>query len=110
MWSYCSNFRVIGACLAKVPPFYHSFVLSYSCPIMRTSSRPNHSSGLHIGGNSTEELDLGQIGKGSGHPALVVDRVPLAGPPSPVGKGKGKVHEIRFPGGSDYLRTAVQNA
>ena len=46
MWSYCSNFRVIGVCLAEVPPFYHSFDLPYSCPIMRTSSGPNRSSGL----------------------------------------------------------------
>ena len=32
------------------------------------------------------------------------------GPPSPAGKGKGKVSEIRYLGSSDYLRVAVQNA
>ena len=31
------------------------------------------------------------------------------GPPSPHGKGKGKVSEIRYPGGSIYLRVAIQN-
>ena len=79
---------------------------------MRTSSRPSRPSGLRIGGSSIEGSDLGQIGRGSGRPATVVDRVPLAGPPSPhsEGKGKGKVGEIRYPGGSAYLRADVQNA
>ena len=102
VWSYCSNFRVIRACLAKIPPF--------SCPIMHTSSVSNLSSGLCIGGSSTKEPDLWQICEGSGCPALVVDRVPPVGPPSLSGKGKSKVSEIRYPGGSDYLRAAMQNA
>ena len=110
MWSYNYNFRVIGACLAKVPPFNYSFDLPYSCPIMRTSSGPNRSSGLRIGRSSTDEPGLGQIGEGSGCPAFVVVCVPPTGPPSPSGRGKNKVNEIRYPGGSDYLRAAVQNA
>ena len=75
VWSYCSDSKVIGACLAGIPPLYHSFDLPYSCPIMRTSSGLNRSSGLGIGGSSTEEPDLGQTGEGSDHSALVVDRV-----------------------------------
>ena len=110
MWSYCSNFRVIGACLAEIPSFCHSFDLPYSFPIMRTSFGPNLFSSLCIGGNSTEEPDLGQIGEGSCHPALIVDRVPPARPPSLSGKGKSKVSEVKYLGGSDYLRAAVQNA
>ena len=90
-----------------ITPLYHSFDLPYSCPIMRTSSGPNCSFGLRIGGSSAEEPDLGQTGDGSEHPALVVDRVPSTEPPSPSGKGKGKVSEIRYPGGSDYLRVAL---
>ena len=74
---------------------------------MRTSSGPNRLFGLRIGGSSTEGSDLGQIGGGSDHPAIVVDRVPSTGPPSPHGKGKGKVSEVRYPGGSAYLRAAV---
>ena len=35
------------------------FDLPYTCPIMRTSSEPNHSSSLSIGGSSAEESDLG---------------------------------------------------
>ena len=77
---------------------------------MRTFFGPSRPSGLRIGGSYAEGLDLGQIGGGSDSPAIVVDRVPLAGPPSPYGKGKGKVSEIRYPGGSAYLRAAVQNA
>ena len=36
MGSHCSDFRVIRACLAGIPPLYHSFDLPYTCPIMRT--------------------------------------------------------------------------
>ena len=99
MGSYCFDFRVIRVCLAGIPPLYHSFDLPYTCLIMRTSSGPNRSSGLRIGGSSTEEPDLGQTGEGSGRSAIVVDCVPLAGPPSPSGKGKSKVSEIRYHGG-----------
>ena len=77
---------------------------------MRTSSGPNCSSGMRIGGSSTEEPDLGQISEGFDSLAIVVDQVPLAGPPSPFGKGKSKDSEIRYPGSSDYLRAAMQNA
>ena len=107
--SYCSDFRVIKACLDGILPLYHSFDLPYTFPIMRTSSGPNCSSGLRIGGSFTEEHDLGQTCEGSSHPAIVVDRVPLAGPPSSFGKGKSKVNEIRYLGSSDYLRAAMQN-
>ena len=81
-------------CLAQGPPFYPSFDLPYSCPIMCISSRPNRSSSLRIGGSSTEEPDLGQIGQGFGRPSLVVDCVPPMGPPSPSGKGKSKVARL----------------
>ena len=77
---------------------------------MRTSFGPNRSSSLRIRESSTEEPDLGQIGEGSSLPALVVDRVLPTGPPSSSGKGTSKVSEIRYPGGSGYLRAAVQNA
>ena len=85
-------------------PFDHSFAFPFTCAIMRTSF------GLNIGGSSIEGLDLGQIGGGSGRLAIVVDRVPLTGPPSPHGKGKGKISEIKYLCGSAYLRAAVQNA
>ena len=92
--------------LAEILPFYHSSAFPYTCSIMRTSSGPSRPSGLRI----IEGSDLWNIGGGSSRLAIVVDRVPLAGPPSPHGKGKGKVSEIRYPGGSTYLRAAIQNA
>ena len=106
--SYCSDFGVVRACLAKIP--LYSFDLPFPRLTMRTPlglSRPHV---LHIGGSSVEELDLGQTGEGSSRPVIIVDQVPLAGPPFPSGNGKSKVSEIRYPGGSDYLRAAVQNA
>ena len=100
----CSFFPTF---LAEFLPFYLSFFFPFTRSIMRTSSRPSHPSGLCIGGISIEGSNLGQIGGGSGRPTLVVDRVPLAGPSSPHGKGKGKVSEIRYPSGSAYLRMAI---
>ena len=77
---------------------------------MRTSSGPNHSSGLRIGGRPAEESESRQTGGGSGNLAAVVDRAPLVGHPSPLGKGKGKISEIKYPGGSEYLRAPVRYA
>ena len=77
---------------------------------MRTPLGLNRPHVLRIGGSSSEEPDLGQTSEGYGRLAIVVNRVPLARPPSPSSKGKSKVSEIRYPGDSDYLRVAVQNA
>ena len=89
-------------------PFDHSLAFPFTCSIMCISSGPSCPSGLCIRGSSTKGSDLGQIGGGLGRPAIVVNRVPLAGPPSPHGKGKGKVSEIGYPGGFAYLGVAVQ--
>ena len=40
----------------------------------------------------------------------MVDRAPPAEHPSPYGKGKGKISEIRYPSGSEYLKAAVKYA
>ena len=77
---------------------------------MRTSSRPSCPFGLRIGGSSTEGSNLRQIGGGFNHLDIVVERVHLASPSSPHGKGKGKVSKIRYPGGFAYLKAIVQNA
>ena len=108
--SYCFDFRVIRECLAGIPPLYHLFDLLCTCPIMHTSYGPNRSFGPRIRGSFAEEPDLGQTSEGSSRPAIVVNRVPLARLPSPFGKGRSKVSEIRYPSGSDYLRVVVQNA
>ena len=105
---YCLDFGVVRACLAEIP--LYSFDLPFPRLTMRTPLGLSCPPVLRIRGRSAEEPDLGQTCEVSGRPAIVVDRVPLAGPPSPYGKGKSKVGEIRYPGGSDYLRADVQNA
>ena len=63
--SYCYDFGVIRACLARIPPLYQSFDLPYTCPIMRSSSRTSRSSGLYIGGRPIEESESRRTGGGS---------------------------------------------
>ena len=106
--SYCYDVRVIRSCLAGIPPLYHSFDLPYTCLIMRTSSRPNRSSGLRIEGRPAKEFESRRIGCGFGSLAAVVDRAPLADHPSPSGKCKGKISEIRYPIGFEYLKTVMK--
>ena len=67
------------------------------------------SSALCIGGSSTEASSSGQTGGESGRLAMVVPQVTSGGPSSPLRKGKGKVSEIRYLGGSKYLRADIQN-
>ena len=110
MRSYYFDFRVIRACLAGIPPLYQSFDLPYTYPIMRTSFGPSSSFGLRIGGRPAEESELRQTDGGSYSLAAVVDRAPPADHPSPSGKGKGKISEIRYPSGSEYLKASVKYA
>ena len=41
---------------------------------------------------------------------MVVYQVAPEEPPFPLGKGKGKINEIQYPSGSEYLRAAIQIA
>ena len=68
------------------------------------------SSVLRIGSNSTEASVSGRTGGESKSLVVVVHRVTPGEPPFPLGKGKGKISEIRYPSGSKYLRAAIQNA
>ena len=74
----------------------------------------SHGSGsflfLLIGGDSSAESSSGRTGGESNHSATVVLRDAPGEPPSPLGKGKGKIDEIKYPMGSEYLKSAVQNA
>ena len=89
--------------LSFVPP-------PYTCSIMRTSSGPNRSFGLRIGGRPVEESELRRTDGGSGSLAVVVDRAPPADHPSLSEKGQGKTSTIRYPSGSKYLKAAVKYA
>ena len=91
MGSYRFDFRVIRACLARIPPLYHSFDLPHTFPIMLTSFGPNRSFGLRIGRRHAEESEPRQTSGGSGSLSAVVDRAPPTDHPSPSRKGKGNI-------------------
>ena len=74
---------------------------------MRASFGSSSFVGLCIEGRPAEESELGRIGGGLGTPATVVAGVLPGGYLPPPGKGKGKIREIRYPYGSEYLRAVV---
>ena len=71
---------------------------------------PGCSSALRIGGDSSAESGSGRKGGESNRLAMVVLRDAPRKPPSPLGKGKDKIDEIKYLVGSEYLKSAVQNA
>ena len=75
-----------------------------------TSMGPVRSSVLRIRSNPTEASSSGRTGEESDNLAMVVHRVAPGEPPFPLDKGKGKINEIRYPSGSEYLRVAIHNA
>ena len=77
---------------------------------MCVSSGPSHPRGLRIEGRPAEEPESGQTGSRLGSPAAVVAGVLPVGYLSPPGKSKGKISEIRYPYGFEYLRAAVRYA
>ena len=75
---------------------------------MRVSSGSSRSVGLRIKGRPAEESASGQTGGGLSGPTVVVIGVLPVGYLPPPSKGKGKISEIRYPGGSKYLRAAMR--
>ena len=71
---------------------------------------PGRSSSLRIGGDSSVVSDSGQASGASDRLAGVAFRDALGEPPLPLDKGKGRIDEIKYPVGSEYLKSAVQNA
>ena len=70
---------------------------------------PGRSSVLRIGSNPAEASSSGQTEGGNDSLAVVVHRAAPGEPPFPLDKGKGKINEIRYLSGSEYLRAAIQN-
>ena len=68
------------------------------------------SSFLRIGGDSSAVAGSGQAGCTSDRSAGVDFMDAPGEPPIPLNKGKGKINEIEYPRGSEYLRSSVQNA
>ena len=84
--------------------------LFFSYLALRISMGPGRSSVLCIWSNPAEASSSRRTGGESNSLAMVVHRVPPEEPPFPLGKGKGKINEVRYPSGSEYLRAAIQNA
>ena len=68
---------------------------------------PGRSSSLRIGGDSFAVSDSGWTGGESDGLVVVVLRDASGEPPLPLGKGNGRIDEIKYPVGSEYLKSAV---
>ena len=71
---------------------------------------PIWSSYLRIGGDSLVVSGSGRTGGKSDRLAVVALGDAPGEPPFPLGKGKGKINEIKYHVGSEYMKSAVQNA
>ena len=71
---------------------------------------PGRSSVLRIGSNLAEASSSGWTDGGNDNLAVVVHRSAPGEPPFPLDKGKGKINEIWYSSGYEYLRAAIQNA
>ena len=71
---------------------------------------PGRSSSLRIGGDPSAVSDSGRTGGSSVRLIGVVPRDAPGEPPFPLNNGKGRIDKIKYPGGSEYLKSAVQNA
>ena len=71
---------------------------------------PGRSFSLRIGGDSSVVAGSGWTGDASNRSARVDLRDTPGGPPVPLNKGKGKIDQIKYVGGSEYLRSTVQSA
>ena len=71
---------------------------------------PGRSSSLRIRGDSSAVASSGRT-KGASDRSAVVERRNAPGAPSfPLDKGKRRVNLIKYPGGSEYLKSAVRHA
>ena len=70
----------------------------------------SRSSSLRIGGDSSVVAGSGRTGGASDRSAGVDLRDARGEPPFPLNKGKGRIDEIKYLGGSEYLKSVVQNA
>ena len=68
---------------------------------------PVRSSSLRIGGDSSVVSGSGRTGGASNRSVGVDLRDTPGEPPFPLNKGKGRIDEIKFLGGSEYLKSAV---
>ena len=67
------------------------------------------SSSLRIGGDSSAVAGSERTSGASDRSAGVNLRDAPGVPPFPLDKGKGRIYQIKYPGGSEYLKSAVHN-
>ena len=71
---------------------------------------PSHSSSMRIGGDSSAVAGSRRT-RGASDRSIGVELQNAPGaPPFPLDKGKGRVNLIKYPRGSEYLKSAVQHA
>ena len=87
--------------------YFFDFLFPY--PTLHISMGPSRSSVLCIGSDSIEASSSGRTGGESYSLVVVVHRVTPREPTFPFDKGKGKISEIRYPSGFEYLRATIQN-
>ena len=71
---------------------------------------PDRSSSLSIGGDSSTVAGSGRVRDASIRSAAAEPQNAPRAPPLPLGKDKGKINLIKYPGGSDYLKSVVHHA
>ena len=71
---------------------------------------PGRSSSLRIGGDSLAVASSGRTRRTSDRSAVVELRNALGALHLPLDKGKGRINLIKYPGGSEYLKSVVQHA
>ena len=71
---------------------------------------PGRSSSLRIGDDSSAVVGSGRVRNASGRSVVVEPRNVPGAPPLPLDKDKGKINLIKYPRGSDYLKSVVQLA
>ena len=67
----------------------------------------SRSSSLRIGDDSSTVAGSRRVRDASGRSTAVEPRNAPGAPPLPLVKGKGKINLIKYPGGSNYLDSAV---
>ena len=71
---------------------------------------PGHSSSLRISDDSSAVAGPRRARGVSDRSAADKFQTAPGAPHLPLDKGKGKINLIKYPGGSDYLKSAVQHA
>ena len=71
---------------------------------------PGRSSSLRIGGDPSAVASSVRTRGASDRSAVGERQNALGAPPLPLDKGKGRVNLIKYPEGSEYLKSAVQHA